>query len=635
MTNINENLQKMLSARYGRDMRQAIHDSIESMSNKIDNTLSDDNMNTVIDEQVREYLSKNQVVSDDQVDNAVHDYLTANPPTGGSTNVQVEEAVNGYFERNDISEKINDCMFDYSTSVSGLENAIGYDINLKEVPLDILDGVYDFVAGNINKSLEKYKHTKLDVSKYKSLIISGTSGSTTDTYSYKLYAFYDKNMQLIGEPFGEDNTVYQNIKIDVPQSAKTIIINSTKGADLAAFYEEKVFNDIVLTKDFEKKTTELSTNVSNIFNSLGTEKWVEQNIEKSSGCYKLDNGYINVNEAWEHAIFVLDGTEKELKISGYSGGMEVYGLYGLYDENNNLIGQMPYDGQKKYTDVIVTIPENARKIIVNSLSKVSSPVIISKKEIVIDKVLPAYKNKKILFMGDSITALNLGERGWCKYFNEIIEPSLSVNIAVASSRWCSFPDTVYDGNPVFNGADANHNNVMGNQIEKLLRGKDSNHEEYSKVDEYDDFDIIMIAEGTNDGDSYLEENYEQYFTNDNEIVDLETLSHEKYAAIFRYTIETLRRLYPNAQIYICTPIQRSAGGYTWGYNHAKMQGDYLKLLAKRMSVEVIDTFECGIYGHYETSGANGQNLIDGLHPNANGAKKMGLYNAKKLIAKYI
>ena len=525
---------------------------------------------------------------------------------------------------------------DYSKSVSALENSIGYDINLIEIQLDILDGAYNFVNGDINKTSEKYKYTKLDVSKYRSLIISGTSGSSkTDSYCYKLCAFYDKNMQLIGEPFGEDNKVYKNIKIDIPQSAKTIIINSTKGDDLAAFYEEKVFNDVVPIEDFEKKTTELSKNVSNIFKNLGTEKWVEQKIEKSSGCHRLDNDYINVNEAWEHVIFILDGTEKELKISGYSGGMEVYGLYGLYDENNNLISQLSYDGAKKYTDVIVVIPENARKIIVNSMSKVSSPVIISKKETVIDKVLPAYKNKKILFMGDSITALNLGERGWCRYFNEIVEPSLSVNIAVASSRWCNYSDTVYDGNPVFNGADANHNNVMGNQIEKLLRGKDSNHEEYSKVEEYDDFDIIMIAEGTNDGDSYLEENYEQYFTNNNEIVSLETLNHEKYAAIFRYTIETLRRLYPNAKIYICTPIQRASGGYTWGYNHAKMQGDYLKLLAKRMSVEVIDTFECGIYGHYEISDANGQNLIDGLHPNANGARKMGLYNAKKIIATYI
>ena len=32
------------------------------------------------------------------------------------------------------------------------------------------------------------------------------------------------------------------------------------------------------------------------------------------------------------------------------------------------------------------------------------------------------ENLKILFMGDSITALNTSELGWVGYFNEIIKP---------------------------------------------------------------------------------------------------------------------------------------------------------------------------------------------------------------------
>ena len=44
-----------------------------------------------------------------------------------------------------------------------------------------------------------------------------------------------------------------------------------------------------------------------------------------------------------------------------------------------------------------------------------------------------YYGKKILFMGDSITELNVLDRGWCKYFNEIIQPSLFVNTAVAGA----------------------------------------------------------------------------------------------------------------------------------------------------------------------------------------------------------
>lgn len=61
MTNINENLQKMLSARYGRDMRQAIHDSINAINNKVDQY-----DNTEIKKQVEEL--QNSMISEEQID---------------------------------------------------------------------------------------------------------------------------------------------------------------------------------------------------------------------------------------------------------------------------------------------------------------------------------------------------------------------------------------------------------------------------------------------------------------------------------------------------------------------------------------------------------------------------------------
>ena len=46
---------------------------------------------------------------------------------------------------------------------------------------------------------------------------------------------------------------------------------------------------------------------------------------------------------------------------------------------------------------------------------------------------------------------------------------------------------------------------------------------------------------------------------------------------------------------------------------------------------MIDTIRCGINGVNEVSGGNGRYLIDGLHPNVNGAKKIGYYNASKVL----
>ena len=249
---------------------------------------------------------------------------------------------------------------------------------------------------------------------------------------------------------------------------------------------------------------------------------------------------------------------------------------------------------------------------------------------VVMKQKSAFTGKKILFLGDSITALNTSERGWVRYFNEIIQPERFVNLSVSSARWCDYEDSVYDGNPVFSGPDQNHNNVMGNQVEKLIRGKDKTSPHYKEVTAYADFDMILIACGTNDG--VPSGDMEGSFTSENEMVAIEELDRRAFASAFRYSIEKLQQLYPAAKIYICTPIQ----GYitTRSYAQSKAKGDYLKLLAGRMSLEVIDTFCCGICDIYEKKNANGRYLIDGLHPNAAGAKKIGVFNASAVIASY-
>lgn len=205
-----------------------------------------------------------------------------------------------------------------------------------------------------------------------------------------------------------------------------------------------------------------------------------------------------------------------------------------------------------------------------------------------------------------------------------------MNLSVASARWCDYEDSVYDGNPVFSGPDQNHNNVMGNQVEKLIRGKDKTSPHYKEVTAYADFDMILIACGTNDG--VPSGDMEGSFTSENEMVAIEELDRRVFASAFRYSIEKLQQLYPAAKIYICTPIQ----GYitTRNYAQTKAKGDYLKLLAGRMSLEVIDTFCCGICDIYEKKNANGRYLIDGLHPNAAGAKKIGVFNASAVIASY-
>ncbi len=247
----------------------------------------------------------------------------------------------------------------------------------------------------------------------------------------------------------------------------------------------------------------------------------------------------------------------------------------------------------------------------------------------------AYKNKKILFMGDSITALGV----WVKYFNEIMQPQKYINIAVSSATWSDNADTVYDGNPLFNGSDMNQNNTLCNQIEKLLRGKDSKNKNYTYNSDYDDFDIIVVSAGTNDcgiekTDNIEKEIYGQFFDENGDLLSLEKVDCKTMAGAMRYSYEKLRHMYPDAVICYCSPIQGAED--IRPYSSIKLKRDYISSFCEHISdVKFIDTFECGICGAYEKLQHSGLNLADGLHPNDSGAKKIAFFNARSIKEYYL
>jgi lysophospholipase L1-like esterase len=183
---------------------------------------------------------------------------------------------------------------------------------------------------------------------------------------------------------------------------------------------------------------------------------------------------------------------------------------------------------------------------------------------------------------------------------------------------------VYDGNPVFNGADNNANNVIGNQVEKVLRSKDDGNTNYA------DFDMIFIAAGTNDSDPTG--NLEDAFYANDAVVGVESVDRTTWQGAFRYCVEKLQGAYHNAKIFICTPIQAVEAKRS--YASIKAKGDYLKKLSARMSVNCIDTMLCGICGLYEVNDASGRDLRDGLHTNDSGALKIAKYNAMMVMNYY-
>lgn len=258
------------------------------------------------------------------------------------------------------------------------------------------------------------------------------------------------------------------------------------------------------------------------------------------------------------------------------------------------------------------------------------------------EVVKPYENKSYLFMGDSITRLDMSDNGWVKYFAEIMKPSKMVNISVNGATWKDYSDTPrYDGNPTPN----NHLNVMGNQVQKVLNEKARGN------DDYDNFDVIIMAAGTNDPfDRFTEtsttvedEFVTSYVTGNYTVKPIDQVNRKTIPGAIRYAYEKLYALYPNAVFFVTTPLQEAYENYL----DIKAKGDLIDYVADRLSITTINSRRCGILNTYESpvgdinydnptgsESVRKRDLSDGIHTNPSGGKKLGEFNAREVIKYY-
>lgn len=212
-----------------------------------------------------------------------------------------------------------------------------------------------------------------------------------------------------------------------------------------------------------------------------------------------------------------------------------------------------------------------------------------------------------------------------KVFNKLIKPSHFENTAVSGASWEDVAGTVYDGNPVFDPNDTQQlGNVMGNQVEKVLLQKAAGNSDFA------DFDLIIAAASTNRGRAVSTDTVatieRQFITASGNTLPLEEVDRKTWAGAVRCFYEKMRAEYSNAKIFICSPIQGAEG--VRPYASIKAKGELLKAICDIISdVTFINIFNCGICGICEQWQKNGRDLIDGLHPNTDGAEKIGRYNA--------
>ena len=253
-------------------------------------------------------------------------------------------------------------------------------------------------------------------------------------------------------------------------------------------------------------------------------------------------------------------------------------------------------------------------------------------------IIPKWKGLKILTLGDSITAMG-GVNGWTHWIKQYLLADKVVNVSVAGSTWQDkVANQTYDGNP----QPSTDGNVMGNQVQKVLNAKSNGDADYQ------DFDVITFSFGTNDSvdisvqtkESLEKQFITNYAQNNFTVVPIDNVNRQTLAGSMRYGFQKLHEAYPNAVIFMCTPTQECYETFDSIYQ----KGDFINFVADRLGAETIDTRRCGIrniyesqttidYDHPEQSGVAPiqTDLLDGIHTNENGAKKIAKYNAREIM----
>lgn len=465
-----------------------------------------------------------------------------------------------------------------------------------------------------NKIFKGYDQYKVDTTNWE---------NTTNWKVFKCN--YEKGKKYIFKAFNETSNGDANVLVVYSDETQEILINTitnnkeyaitpTKDIMYLGFYVRYIGDKINLSvydvtqihfKDTYEKVYE------NLFNTTTMNYEIDSTNWKDQAYWELHPCYYKANQKFK--IKVIEGDFQD-------STKTTFNLLARYnDGTREILLPVPTNGSETTFTLKKDVVYLGAYVYVigDKFTLEVSPMIV------IDK---PYSNKKILFMGDSITENKSTSTdpnqwgGWVQQFNNIVNPYSHINIAVSGATWKDKESTTYDGNPISGNQ---NNNVIGNQVQKVINNKNNGNSEY------EDFDIIIISAGTNDGyeSSW---NVEEHFTensDDKTYISLENVSRTNFVGAIRYSVETLQELYPKAIIFLCTPIQSASKGY----KGQVLRGNVIKETANRLSVQCIDTLNCGIYSKNEVNGANGKDLIDGLHPNGVGATKIAKYVAKDII----
>lgn len=472
----------------------------------------------------------------------------------------------------------------------------------------------------------------------------------------------------------EDNPNYGYVLIDVKEGD---IYNIQTGTTIGDEYAYCYYNNDICIEKFRHGSPSTSIAVNDIIkipigvnkllvdfslvyfqlNRFSIKKKIEKKIDMQFEQIfpKLKSGNVNLAGS---LVDNSDFSYAEIEGGGifrYSGG--VYGgqmhAVGYFIDEKFYGLSLGNAGAYRSVDEVFSIPQNATKTIFNF----SNFYITNKGVAKIEKAVKVSSNTKLLnckgkkqaSLGDSITADD-----YCKIgtlVSGLLGTQLIGNFAVGSAT-CSDAingsqiDLVHSNknDDDFGNSD---DNVLSNQVRRLLAHTTALGEQITWKHPIDgDFsiettygtgkgntadipDIIYIAITINDGGirtgevvDDTEEVFEQTYSQ---------LTRKSIASALRWAIETLQSAYPNAAIFVATPLWTASNYAYASRNTVLLKREIVMKTAAFCSVRVIDsTFESGFTKMVAASGSDSA----GIHPDLEWRYNIAKYVANSINNEY-
>lgn len=519
-------------------------------------------------------------------------------PEGGSATILVNGDTSGHY---DYTLTTASATFGVYSSTSDVSYTLSVKNGIKKDIADIEDEVKLVEDSNLYTT---YSGTLTSLFNYNIVKIRGNVGD-------KVYIDYTTSSEsnLVVVPSGGSATILKN-------GGTSGSVKYTMTASSATF---GFFGSIGMTytmnvrAGLSSEIRQCNERIDSLTNDVGSVK-----------------KYTGTLSSYDYNIAMLHGKVGDKVLLGFKADQEVNLVIG-----STVVIHMKTNGWYEYTMVSESIRVGFYVTQTTNYELEIRCGVDGRTQTVADDVVN-FKTKKLLVMGDSISTSPYYMKYLKHYFKEY------KNTAVVSATWSDRSNTdSYDGNPTTGVAKGN---VMGNQVQKIKNTP-------SLVSFAPD--VILLAAGTNDSDSTGATLDESLFTDSNGFVSLGTPTFDSadtymanrrtMAGAMRYCITELEKIYPNAQIFICTPIQSSQSIHQ--YVNTKNKQELQKAVGQRMSVNIIDVGGgCGIYGDFEWNGSEwteeepdshaGRDLRDGLHPNDNGSKKMASCIFRELVSHF-